>query len=92
MSKYTYILDNGHGKDTFIKSDKLNPYRKSKVFEDGSQFFEYEFARNVVKYLSFMLRQNRIECFTLVPGLNDISVKERVKIAKKGSMRITSQN
>jgi N-acetylmuramoyl-L-alanine amidase len=81
MSKYHYILNNGHGNDTYVKSDKLNPYRMSEIFKDGTQLKEYEVTRNVVKYLSFMLRQDRIDCTTLVPELNDISIRERVRRA-----------
>lgn len=75
MSKYTYILDAGHGEETKKK--------ESPIWEDGTQLKEYEFNRNVVKYLSFMLRQNKIDCITLVPEQNDISLSERVKRANK---------
>lgn len=80
MSKFTYILDNGHGEDTYIKG--LNPYRKSEIWKDGSQLFEYEFTRSIVKYLSFMLRQHKIDYEILVPESKDIPIKsERSKRA-----------
>jgi len=79
MSKYLYILDNGHGEDTKGK--------RSPIWNDRSQLLEYQFNRNVVKYLSFMLRQMKIDCEVLVPELTDIGLKERVNranlIAKK---------
>ncbi|GAG33524.1 unnamed protein product [marine sediment metagenome] len=67
MSKYLYILDNGHGLNTKNK--------ESKVWRDGTQLKEYQFNRDVVKLLSFMLRQNRIDCKILVPELKDIPIK-----------------
>ncbi len=73
MSKYLYILGNGHGINTYIKG--LNPYRKSEIWKDGSQLFEYEFTRGIVKFLSFMLRQRKIDCEILVPELKDIPIK-----------------
>ena len=69
MSKYLYILDNGHGNDTKGK--------RSPIWVDGSQLLEYEFNRNIVKYLSFMLKQHKIDCEILVPEIEDISLKER---------------
>lgn len=73
MSKYLYILDNGHGNNTDGK--------RSPIWKDRSQLLEYDFNRNIVKYLSFMLRQSEINYEILVPELIDISLKERVKRA-----------
>ena len=81
MSKYLYILDNGHGLNTYIKG--LNPYRKSKIWKDGTQLFEYQFNRDIVKYLSFMLRENYIDYEILVPELRDIPLRERVQRANE---------
>lgn len=75
MSKYLYILDNGHGIETLKK--------QSPVWNDGSLLMEYEFNRNIVKYLSFMLRQSKIECEVLVPELKDITLIERCNRANK---------
>jgi N-acetylmuramoyl-L-alanine amidase len=73
MSKYTYILDNGHGEETKLK--------ESPEWNDGSKLYEYQFNRAVVKLLSFMLRQAKIDCKILVPEETDISLSERVKRA-----------
>lgn len=75
MSKYTYILDNGHGIETKGK--------ESPIWNDGTQLLEYEFNRNVVKYISFMLRQAKIDCHILVPEINDVSLSERCKRANE---------
>lgn len=71
MSKFTYILDNGHGID---KKGKRSP-----IWKGGDQLLEYDFNRKVLKYLLFMLRQHKISCENLVPEENDISLSERVK-------------
>lgn len=81
MSKYLYILNNGHGNNTYIKG--LNPYRQSEVFKDGTQLKEYQVTRNVVKFLSHMLKEDGIDYEILVPELNDISIRERVKRANE---------
>jgi N-acetylmuramoyl-L-alanine amidase len=41
--KFLWILDNGHSKAT--------PGKRSPKLEDGRQFFEYEFNRDIVKRL-----------------------------------------
>lgn len=73
MSKFLYILDNGHGADTKGK--------RSPVWKDGTQLLEFEFNRNVVKYLSFMLKQAKIRNIVNVTEENDISLSERCKRA-----------
>lgn len=60
------ILDNGHGVDTAGKRSPLWP--------DGSQLFEYEFNRDIVKRIAVKIP----ECFVLVPELTDVSLKTRV--------------
>jgi len=75
MSKYLYILDNGHGLNTKKK--------ESAVWNDGTQLLEYQFNRDVVKYLSFMLRESNIDYEILVSELKDVSLKERVERANK---------
>lgn len=75
MSKHLYILDNGHGLDTEKK--------QSKVWQDGTQLLEYLFNRNVVKYLSFMLRDAKIDHKVLVTEIKDISLRERVRRANE---------
>lgn len=75
MSKYLYILDNGHGEETKGK--------ESPLWKDGTKLYEHNFNRNVVKYLSFMLRQHKIDCEILIPELADVSLKERVQRANE---------
>jgi len=75
MSKYLYLLDPGHGFNTKKK--------ESVIWKDGTQLREYQFTRSVVKFLSFMLRENNIDFEILVTELKDISLKERVKRANE---------
>jgi N-acetylmuramoyl-L-alanine amidase len=76
-----YILDAGHGIDTYIEG--LNPYRKSEVWADGSQLLEYEFTRNVVSYLSYMLREAGIKYHVLIDTEKDVSLSDRIKKANE---------
>ena len=62
------ILDNGHGKET--------PGKRSPIWRDGSQLFEYEFNRDIVKRISVMLDADNIKYHVLVPELEDITLQE----------------
>jgi len=75
MSKYLYILDNGHGLNTKNK--------ESIIWKDGTQLKEYQFNRDIVKYLSFMLRESNIDFEILVPELRDVALRERVSRANE---------
>jgi len=67
------LIDNGHGKDT--------PGKRSPIWDDGSQLFEYEFNRDVAETLHHMLIMNGYDAVLLVPELNDVSLAERVERA-----------
>lgn len=71
--KKLVILDNGHGYDT--------PGKRSPVWSDGSQLFEYEFNRDIVQRISKLLFNEDIKYHILVPELNDISLTERCRRA-----------
>lgn len=71
--KHLWILDNGHGKETAGK--------RSPIWEDGSQLFEYEFNRDVVSRISDILWQENIDHEILVPEDQDVSLANRVKRA-----------
>ncbi|GHV13650.1 N-acetylmuramoyl-L-alanine amidase [Bacteroidia bacterium] len=71
----TVILDNGHGIYTAGK--------RSPVWADGSQLFEYEFNRDVVKRIARYLENENIPYSILVPELDDISLSERVRRANE---------
>lgn len=67
------ILDNGHGKETAGK--------RSPVWRDGSQLFEWEFSRDIVHRLADILDSWNLEYVRLVPEDVDISLKERCRRA-----------
>lgn len=69
------ILDNGHGKNTSGK--------RSSIWSDGSQLFEWEFNRDIVKRIAKKLQKLNIDHFILVPEDNDVSLTERVNRANK---------
>jgi N-acetylmuramoyl-L-alanine amidase len=69
------ILDNGHGKET--------PGKRSPVWPDGSQLFEYEFNRDVVGRIALELIRENIPYFILVPELYDVSLPERCRRANE---------
>lgn len=73
MSYFKWLLDNGHGNNTNGK--------RSPLFSDGKQLFEFEFNRDIVRRLSELLLHNGIDHYVLVPEDMDISRTQRVKRA-----------
>lgn len=67
------ILDNGHGKET--------PGKRSPVWSDGSQLFEWEFNRDIVRRIAAKLKAENIPFTILVPETNDVSLGERCRRA-----------
>ena len=67
------LLDNGHGYDT--------PGKRSPIWPDGSQLFEWEFNRDIVSRIEILLKKAGISCVRLVPEKEDISLSERCKRA-----------
>lgn len=71
----TVILDNGHGKETKGK--------RSPVWPDGSQLYEWEFNRDIVCRLSEMLVRSGIPYEVLVPEMSDVPLSERCRRANE---------
>lgn len=69
------ILDNGHGKETAGK--------RSPVWSDGSQLFEWEFNRDIVRRIVEKLEADGIPYRVLVPEETDISLTERARRANE---------
>jgi N-acetylmuramoyl-L-alanine amidase len=69
------LLDAGHGKNT--------PGKRSPIWSDGTQLFEWEFNRDIVKRVSELLKAEKIPYIILVPEDLDISLKERCSRANK---------
>lgn len=75
MQKVIPILDNGHGFGT--------PGKRSPKWADGLVFYEWEFNRDIVRRLQFMLAHAGIEWRLLVPETEDISLPERCRRANE---------
>lgn len=61
-TRYMWCLDNGHGKKTAGK--------RSPKFEDGKQFFEYEFNRDIVKRIMEQLDEIGVKYHNVVPEVD----------------------
>ena len=69
-SKTLVILDAGHGIDT--------PGKRSPVWSNGTQLFEWKFNRNIVDYIIGYLEVANISYVKLIEESQDIPLKERV--------------
>lgn len=78
-SNYVWLFDNGHG--GIINGVYQTPGKRSPKWPDGTQLFEGEFNRAIVKRLILMCKLHGIEYVNLVPELKDISLGERVRRA-----------
>lgn len=73
---FVVLLDNGHAKST--------PGKRSPKFDDGRQFFEWEFNRDVVKRIAKSLDELGIKNHILVPEVDkDIALSERARRANE---------
>jgi len=68
--KFTWILDNGHGKDT--------PGKRSLPLPDGRQFLEYLFNREIVNTIISLLDEKGYHSYCLVPEEEDVPLQTRV--------------
>ena len=69
-SFYIWAIDAGHGIDTNGK--------RSPVWDDGSQLFEWEYTRKIRRKLIEFLDLYKISYFIVNPEAEDISLEERV--------------
>lgn len=69
------LLDNGHGQNT--------PGKRSPVWADGSQLFEWEFNRDIVRRIADKLDDMAIRYEILTPETNDVSLQERCRRANE---------
>lgn len=77
--RYLWCLDNGHGKKSAGK--------RSPIFDDGTtQFFEYEFNRDIVARIITGLDKEGIQHFNIVPEVDiDNFLQGRVNRANRKS-------
>jgi len=76
MSRYTWLLDPGHG--GIIDGVYQTAGKRSPKFPDGSVLYEGEFNRDVVKRIVGLCEEYDIKCVNLVDTEEDISLRHRV--------------
>lgn len=67
------LFDNGHGQET--------PGKRSPIWKDGRQLFEWEFNRDMVRRIILKCYHAGIRAVNLVPETFDVSLEERCKRA-----------
>jgi N-acetylmuramoyl-L-alanine amidase len=73
MIKMKILIDNGHGMET--------PGKRSPIWSDGTQLFEWKYTREIAKRVSDELKKYGIDAERIVSEDNDISLSERCKRA-----------
>lgn len=76
MSKYTYILDPGHG--GIVNKQYVTPGKRSPKFEDGTQLFEGVNNREIVSMLIKAMEAEGIKCIDIVASQQDVALATRV--------------
>lgn len=75
MQRIIPLLDNGHGQHTRGK--------RSPVWADGTQLFEWSFNRDIVRRIAAKLKADGIKFEILVPEETDVSLQERCRRANQ---------
>lgn len=84
-TKFTVLLDNGHAKNT--------PGKRSPRLEDGKQFFEYEFARDIVKRISSELDKLHISYKIVTPEVDyDVPLSTRANRVNRYCQKLGKNN
>lgn len=80
--RFLWCLDNGHG--------KLTAGKRSPVFDDGeTQFFEYEFNRDIVARIIKQLKEKGVAFFNVVPEVEVGNIlEERVNRANSEKSKL----
>ena len=80
-SKYLYIFDNGHG--GIIDGVYQTAGKRSPIWPDGTQLFEGEFNRAIVKRLMKLCNDANIDCVNLVDTEEDVPLSTRTSDANE---------
>ena len=80
-SKYLWLFDNGHG--GIIDGVYQTAGKRSPIWADGTQLFEGEFNRAIVKRLVKMCNEAGIDCINLVDTEEDVSLSSRTSKANE---------
>lgn len=78
------LIDNGHGVDTKGK--------RSPVWPDGRQLFEWEFNRDIAKRVYGALVKRGVDCELIVKETNDITLPERCARVKAIAEKVGKMN
>ena len=78
------LLDNGHGENT--------PGKRSPVWPDGTQLYEYEFNRDIARRVHNALRGRGVDCELLVRENVDVPLSERVLRANEAAGEVGAEN
>jgi len=81
MSKFTYILDPGHG--GMINKVYQTAGKRSPKFDDNSVLYEGVNNRDIARKLIIAMEQEDIKCIDIVASEQDISLVTRVDRANK---------
>lgn len=76
---FLVILDNGHGKET--------PGKRSPVWSNGTQLFEWNYNRSLVRLIDLGLKKYKIRTHILVPEISDVPLPIRTKRANSLTVR-----
>lgn len=76
MSKYTYILDAGHG--GMVNKKYVTPGKRSPKFDDGTVLYEGVNNREIVKMLIKAMEAEGIKCIDIVASEQDVALTTRV--------------
>ena len=77
--RYHWILDNGHG--------KLTAGKRSPIFDDGeTQFFEYEFNRDIVERIILLLDGTGVRYTDLVPDYETVGNILHARVARANAV------
>lgn len=78
------LLDNGHGENT--------PGKRSPVWPDGTQLYEYEFNRDIARRVHNALRGRGVDCELLLRENVDVPLSERVLRANEAAGEVGAEN
>jgi len=81
MSRYTWLLDPGHG--GMIDGVYQTKGKRSPLFDDGVVLYEGEFNRAVTKQILEYCDKSNIDAIDIVDSEKDIPLRERVLKANK---------
>lgn len=81
---FKILLDNGHGVNT--------PGKRSPVWPDGSQLFEWEYTREIAQRVEYELRKRGYDVERIVKEESDVPLKERVNRVNEIASKYKMQN